>query len=314
MSSERVGDAPADSSAPPEVFSMTGFARVSGTTREGRAWMLSVKSVNHRFLDLHLRMPCGAEPLEMRLRGLIKKKVRRGHLELALSLHRSDLKSATLDREALKGYIEAFRRAAAEHSLDQQPDLNSLMRLPGVLDGGSVSDEDEMRGVEEQVMNQAAALIDSLNAMRLQEGQALVVELTAGMARLDVVVVEASSLRKEVERAYFDRISQRIAGFLEGAFERDRILEEAALLAERSDIEEEITRLRAHIRHFLSILESGGEVGKKLDFLLQEMNREANTLLSKTSGLAANGQHITELGLAMKAEIEKAREQVQNLE
>jgi uncharacterized protein (TIGR00255 family) len=98
------------------------------------------------------------------------------------------------------------------------------------------------------------------------------------------------------------------------AIDRDRVLQEAAMLAERSDVEEEVTRLRTHIQHFHSLLQSGGEVGKKLDFLLQEMNREANTLLSKTGGVSGNGQRITDLGLGMKSEIEKAREQVQNLE
>ena len=99
-----------------------------------------------------------------------------------------------------------------------------------------------------------------------------------------------------------------------GVIDRDRVLQEAAMLAERSDVEEEVTRLRTHIQHFHSLLQAGGEVGKKLDFLLQEMNREANTLLSKTGGVSGNGSRITDLGLGMKSEIEKAREQVQNLE
>jgi uncharacterized protein (TIGR00255 family) len=120
----------------------------------------------------------------------------------------------------------------------------------------------------------------------------------------------------DVQKAYFERISQRISGLLNGnaAIDRDRVLQEAAMLAERSDVEEEVTRLRTHIQHFHSLLQAGGEMGKKLDFLLQEMNREANTLLSKTGGVSGNGQRITDLGLLMKAEIEKAREQVQNLE
>ena len=109
-------------------------------------------------------------------------------------------------------------------------------------------------------------------------------------------------------------VRQRISETLNGAFDRDRLLQEAALLAERSDVDEEITRLHTHIDHFRTLIEAGGEIGKKLDFLLQEMNREANTLLSKTGGITGNGPRITELGLGMKSEIEKAREQVQNLE
>ncbi len=150
--------------------------------------------------------------------------------------------------------------------------------------------------------------------MRAQEGGSLADELRAGMDRLRALVDEAATLRENVQQAYFERLNQRMKTMLEGGFDQERILQEAALIAERSDVEEEVTRLRTHIDHFTGLLDQGGEVGKKLDFLLQEMNREANTLLSKTSGVAGNGTRITEAGLGMKSEIEKAREQVQNLE
>ena len=125
---------------------------------------------------------------------------------------------------------------------------------------------------------------------------------------------EVDQLRGKVLKAYHDKVHGRMQELLAGHIENDRILQEAAMLAERSDIQEELVRMKNHIQHFLSLLDGGGEVGKKLDFLLQEMNREANTLLSKTSGVAGDALRITELGLAMKSEIEKAREQVQNLE
>lgn len=298
----------------PEVWSMTGYAQVAGSTPGGWSWTLSLKSVNHRFLDLHLRMPPGTEPLELRLRDLIRKRLRRGHLELTLSLNRTAGAAPVLNLQALRGYIDAFRLAASENHLDQQPDLNALLRLPGVLDGEGATGEREMQALAGEVMARADSLIAALNAMRLREGRALAAVLIDCMARLDAAVEEISGMRQDVEKAYFDRLSQRLHELVGGSFERDRVLAEAALLAERSDIEEETVRLRAHIRHFLGILQGGGEVGKKLDFLLQEMNREANTLLSKTGGVAASGQRVTELGLAMKSEIEKAREQVQNLE
>jgi uncharacterized protein (TIGR00255 family) len=138
--------------------------------------------------------------------------------------------------------------------------------------------------------------------------------LRAGLDRLEALVDEVALLREDVQRAYFDRVSQRLTGLLNGSFDQERVLQEAALLAERSDVQEEITRLHTHIEHFRALLGAGGEIGKKTDFLLQELNREANTLLSKTGGVAGNGPRITELGLGMKSEIEKAREQVQNLE
>jgi uncharacterized protein (TIGR00255 family) len=298
------------------VHSMTGFARASGRISDVLSWNLSLKSVNHRFLDLHMRMPTGAEPLEMRLRRLLKEKVLRGHLEVTLTIERGLRSNAFFDRDLLQGYIAAFRAAAAETALDQQPDLNALFRLPGVLTGETRFSEAEVQALEEDVAAQIGPLVDALNRMRAQEGTALALDLAATMERLDLAVSQVAHMRQEVQRAYFERISQRISTLLNGnaVIDRDRVVQEAAMLAERSDVEEEVTRLRTHIQHFHSLLQAGGEMGKKLDFLLQEMNREANTLLSKTGGVSGNGSRITDLGLGMKSEIEKAREQVQNLE
>jgi uncharacterized protein (TIGR00255 family) len=298
------------------VYSMTGFARVSGRVSDLLSWNLSLKSVNHRFLDLHLRMPAGAESLEMRLRRLLKEKVLRGHLEVTLNVERGLRPSAHFDRDLLQGYIAAFRAAAAESELKQQPDLNAIFRLPGVLTGETRFSDQEVQALEQDVAAQIDPLVQALNRMRGQEGAALASDLGATMERLDLAVSQVAHMRQEVQKAYFERLSQRIATLLNGngAIDRDRIMQEAAILAERSDVEEEVTRLRTHIQHFHSLLKAGGEMGKKLDFLLQEMNREANTLLSKTGGVSGNGSRITDLGLGMKSEIEKAREQVQNLE
>jgi uncharacterized protein (TIGR00255 family) len=295
---------------------MTGFARVSGRVSDLLSWNLSLKSVNHRFLDLHMRIPAGAESLEMRLRRLLKEKVLRGHLEVTLTVERGLRPSAHFDRDLLQGYLSAFRTAATESALTQEPDLNAIFRLPGILTGETRFSEDEMKTLEEDVAAQIDQLVTALNRMRGQEGAALAVDLGATMDRLDAAVAQVAHMRQDVQRAYFERISQRLLGLVNGtaAIDRDRVLQEAAMLAERSDVEEEVTRLRTHIQHFHSLLQSGGEMGKKLDFLLQEMNREANTLLSKTGGVSGNGQRITDLGLGMKSEIEKAREQVQNLE
>ena len=298
------------------IYSMTGFARVSGRVSDLLSWNLSLKSVNHRFLDLHMRMPAGAESLEMRLRRLLKEKVLRGHLEVTLNVERGLRPSAHFDRDLLQGYIAAFRVAAEETQLEQQPDLNAIFRLPGVLTGETRFSEQEVQALEEDVAAQIEPLVQALNRMRAQEGAALASELGATMERLDLAVSQVAHMRQEVQKAYFERLSQRLSTLLNGngVIDRDRIMQEAAILAERSDVEEEVTRLRTHIQHFHSVLKAGGEMGKKLDFLLQEMNREANTLLSKTGGVSGNGSRITDLGLGMKSEIEKAREQVQNLE
>ena len=156
--------------------------------------------------------------------------------------------------------------------------------------------------------------IDKLNAMRSTEGLGTADELRARMKALDGLVAEVEQLRSLVLQAYVNKVQSRIQELIGVQADPDRILQEAAMLAERSDIQEEVVRMQSHVRHFLALLDGGGEVGKKLDFLLQEMNREANTMLSKISGVAGEALRMTELGLAMKAEIEKSREQIQNLE
>jgi uncharacterized protein (TIGR00255 family) len=299
---------------PNPIYSMTGFARVSGRVSDSLSFTLSLKSVNHRFLDPQLRMPSGLESLEMRVRRLLKEKLLRGHVEFTLSLERNTEKTSQYNSSLVASYIAAFRAAAVEHNLKQQPDLNAILRLPGVLSAETFSIKDDLEALENAVLSQFDPLIVALNVMRAQEGASLAAELSYCLDRLSALIDQVASMREQVQSAYFERISQRVAALLGGEFERERILQEVALLVERSDVDEEIARQRIHIEHFHSLLRAGGEIGKKTDFLLQEMNREANTLLSKTSGIAGNAAGITELGLGMKAEIEKAREQVQNLE
>jgi uncharacterized protein (TIGR00255 family) len=296
------------------VYSMTGYARVTGRPSETLGFSLSLKSVNHRFLDLHMRLPSGTDALEMRLRRVLKEKLVRGHVEVTLNLDRAQKAGAGYDAGLVAGYVAAFRTAAAEHGLTDVPDLNVIFRLPGVLTGDTRNSEEEMLALEKAVLPEIDGLVEALNTMRGQEGALLAAELHAGMERLRGLVDEAAKMRENVQQAYFERIQQRLQMMLSGSFDRDRLLQEAALLAEKSDVEEEVTRLKTHIDHFHGLLDGGGEVGKRLDFLLQEMNREANTLLSKTGGVGGNGPRITEVGLGMKSEIEKAREQVQNLE
>lgn len=296
------------------VYSMTGFARVMGRVSEALGFSLTVKSVNHRFLDPHLRIPSGMESAEMQIRRLLKEKLVRGHVEVTLSIDRSIRAEAQYNHEFVASYVAAFRAAQQEHALLGEPDLNTILRLPGALSVDQFSSEVDLAALEPEILKQLEVALASLNEMRAQEGKALVKELHGTLDRLGAAVSRVAELRPEVERAYLERLNQRLSDLLNGTFERDRVLQEAALVAERSDVEEEIARLRTHIDHFRSSLDTGGEIGKKLDFLLQEMNREANTLLSKTTGVAGKGTEITELGLQMKSEIEKAREQVQNIE
>jgi uncharacterized protein (TIGR00255 family) len=302
---------------------MTGFAQVKGeiqrnggsppsaqpSTRLG--FTLSLKSVNHRFLDLHFRLPSGTDSLEMQLRRLLKEKVARGHVEISLSLDRSSSESFSLNRELISGYISAFRSAAAEFSIATEPDLNAILRIPGALDSAGDNGDGE---IEAAVMAKVEEVLDRLNQMREEEGRGIIRELRERMAHLQEAGKSVQNHRRAVLQNYMERLQSRLQELLGSSIDRERVMQEAALLVDRSDIQEEIVRLETHVQHFLGLLDQGGEIGKKLDFLLQEMNREANTLLSTTSGLAGEALKITEAGLAMKAEIEKSREQVQNLE
>jgi uncharacterized protein (TIGR00255 family) len=293
------------------IRSMTGFAQVKGQVEGGLSFTLSLKSVNHRFLDLHFRMPSGSDDLEMKLRRRLKEQLARGHVELTLSLERGAGGNFSLNRELVGGYIQAFRAAAAEFGLAADPDLNVILRIPGALDSAVLPADGELAPVVLSTMEEA---LTRLNEMREEEGRGTERELRQRMAQVQKAKAEVEKHRQATLRTYADKLKSRMQELIGSQIEPERILQEAALLVDRSDIQEELVRLNAHIKHFLGLLDEGGEVGKKLDFLLQEMNREANTLLSKTSGLAGEALKITESGLSMKADIEKAREQVQNLE
>jgi uncharacterized protein (TIGR00255 family) len=275
------------------------------------AFSLALKSVNHRFLDLHFRLPSGSDAIEMQLRRLLKDRIARGHVEVTLTLERGSNESFALNRPLVSNYIAAFRAASSEFGVPSEPDLNSILRMPGALDSASGPDDGAL---ESAVMATVDEALGRLNQMREQEGRGIGRELRQCMDRLREAVKTVQLHRRTVLQSYLERLQSRLEELLGSSADRERVLQEAALLVDRSDIQEETVRLENHVEHFLGLLEQDGEVGKKLDFLLQEMNREANTLLSKTSGLAGEALKITEAGLAMKAEIEKSREQVQNLE
>lgn len=292
------------------IRSMTGFAQIKGQLN-GSAFTLSIKSVNHRFLDLHFRLPANTEALEMSLRKALKEKLARGHVDVNLSLEQTSAGSMMLNRQLVSAYVQAFRAAAIEAGIAAEPDLNAVLRLPGALDSNATAPEEDFTSA---VLAKIEEALSNLNRMREEEGRAMDRELRERMTHLRSGCMAVRKHREAVLKTYSERLKSRLQEWLGSSIDPDRIVQEAALLADRSDIQEELVRLENHVQHFLGLLDAGGEVGKKLDFLLQEMNREANTLLSKTSGLAGDAVRITEAGLAMKADIEKAREQVQNIE
>jgi uncharacterized protein (TIGR00255 family) len=290
---------------------MTGFSQVKGQVNAQLSFALSLKAVNHRFLDLHFRLPSDTDALEMKLRRMLKEKMARGHVEVILSLDRAGSTGISINRQLIAGYVEAFRAAADEFGVEGEPDLNVVLRMPGAMDAGAERSGEEL---DAAVMAWVEEALSRLNEMREEEGRSISSELRARMANLEKAAAGVEVHRSTILRSYSDRLQSRMSELLGAQVEKERILQEVAVLVDRSDIQEELVRLHAHVKHFLGLLDQGGEVGKKMDFLLQEMNREANTLLSKTSGLAGEALKITEMGLLMKSEIEKSREQVQNLE
>ncbi len=311
----------------PCVHSMTGFGSATVRPEGLPALTLTLRSINHRFLDVQLRMPPSAEPLEGEMRSRLKAALVRGHVDCTLTIERVNPKeegrrqvATEFDKVALRRYLDSFRAVAAEFGLACEPNLNVAAQLPGMLCAAAeATPQADMDATLRTVLPSLlpGLLRDALAAlqtMRAREGAALAAILRECLGRLEALVEEVASLRAAVQAAHYERLAERMKALVGTSFDRDRVLMEAALVAERGDVEEEAARLRTHIGHFHGLLDDGGEVGKKLDFLLQEMNREANTLLSKTAGVAGDGMRITELGLAMKSDIEKAREQVQNIE
>ncbi len=291
---------------------MTGFARVRKNTEQGEI-VATLKSVNHRGLDMHCRMPPEMDALEHDVRGVVKGGVARGHVEIQVSFTRTGGAAATLNRPLLEAYVQAFRDAAGIYGLSGQPDLNSALSVPGML--SAAGDEEIEEAVAKAVLEAAAEAVALLNTFREREGAAIAQEMRQRCQNVLGLVSRMEEIRAGAGAAFHKRLKEKLADLLAGAaMDPQRLAQEAAVLADRSDIAEELVRLRTHAAQLDAMLSGDGEVGKRLDFLLQEMNRESNTVLSKTGGLGDLGLTMTELALAAKSEIDKIREQSLNLE
>ena len=293
---------------------MTGFARVRKIAEDTEI-VLSLKSVNHRGLDLHFRLPSALDPIENEVRGIVKAGVARGHVQVNLTLTRLAGDSAGLNRPMLALYMNSFREAAELYQISgQQPDLNAALRVPGML-GMGAEDEEISDSLAQMVLEAAREAVTALNAFREREGGVLAEEIRQRCSNICSLVSRIDEIRAGAVPAFLNRLREKLSELLAGVnVDPQRLAQEAAILADRSDVAEELVRLRTHAGQLDAILSGHGEVGKRLDFLLQEMNREANTVLSKTGGLGDLGLTITELALAAKSEIDKIREQSLNLE
>ncbi len=304
--------------APAGIHSMTGFAQACAE-RDGCSLRINLRSVNHRFLDLHLRMPDGFEVFEPRIRQGVRNRLRRGHVDVNVYYEPAGPAAVQVNRELAEVYLKAVEDLRQQFGVTAEPDLLALFRLPGVVaapgSAAELQEEETQERLGAQVDICLEQVLDRLEAMRRAEGQTLAGEMRVLLAQIAEKTGEVESLAVRARPAFARRLETKLKELLNGVpVEPARLAQEAALLAERSDVSEELARLRSHVEQFQILLAGAGETGKKLDFLLQEMQREANTLLSKTPGVESEGLAITGLALEIKSDIEKLREQAQNVE
>ncbi len=297
------------------IRSMTGYARVSRSTAAGEL-TVSIKAVNHRGLDMHFHMPPEFDAAEPALRAAVRKRVGRGHVQVQVFFRRN-LKAAAngvhVNEVFLGAWLHSFRDLAGRFGLESNPDLNQALRLPGMIEARGENAADE--SLESETLAAAAEAIGELDEFRVREGAAIEAEIRMRAGLLRDLAGRMEEIRGRALPLFQQRLRDKLTELLAGAqIDAARLAQEAAILAERSDISEEIVRLRTHVDQTCALISAEGETGKKLDFLLQEMNREANTILSKTGGLGETGLVLTDLGLAAKAEIDRIREQSLNIE
>lgn len=312
--SQPASAASSSASRPRGLRSMTGYAQ-SRAVENGWSLRISVRSVNHRFLDLHLRVPEGFEPVEPALRQIVRQHVRRGHLDVTLHYELQGGAAVGVNDEVAAAYLDALNSLRAKFSIASEPDLAAVLRLPGVIGPPAASIEEEIVKLEGAATRCLTEALDKLDRMREEEARHLHEEMSAILGRIADLSGTIEALAENARPVFLRRLEERIRELVgEEQLDQSRLAQEAAIAVERSDISEELARLRSHVRQFESLLCAGGDAGKKLDFLLQEMQRETNTLLSKTPGTEAGALEITRSGLEIKSEIEKLREQVQNIE
>ncbi|MEQ1885039.1 MAG: YicC/YloC family endoribonuclease [Bryobacteraceae bacterium] len=299
---------------PAPIRSMTGYARVRRPLGDGEI-TIAVKSVNHRGLDLQVQAPSILDAMEAGIRAAVKGNVARGHVEVRVSLPKAASGAATpaVNREFLADYLRVFAETSQDHGLASQPDLNAALRIPGMLtEAEQAAPPAETESVLREAVDEA---LRQFNEFRSREGAELAAELRLHNGKVAAAALEMEQLRSGATQVFQQRLQERLSELLKGVqIEPQRLVQEAAILADRSDIGEELARLKIHSGQLALLLDGGGEVGKKLDFLLQEMNRETNTILSKTNGAGEPAMKVTDLALGCKAAIEKIREQSLNLE
>ena len=289
---------------------MTGYGRGS-VAGDNFSAAVDLKTVNNRFLDVHLRLSAELSALEPTIKKRITARLSRGRVDVAITFERMSQVAYELNRPLIAGYVGALREMQQEFQIPGEVDINVLARLPGALQPARDALDNTMVEGIEKALDEA---LNELERMREQEGEALQTEMRERLARIEALIPVIEGAADGLAETYRQRLQKRIGELLNREtqlieLDHARMAQEIAYLADRSDVSEEMVRLKSHLVQFREALNSTNETGKMLDFLLQELNREANTTLSKSTELS-----IKEAALGIKAEVEKLREQVQNVE
>lgn len=295
--------------------SMTGYGRAQRLA-DGRDVLVEIRAVNHRYYEFSARLPRSCMYLEEKLKTFLNGKIARGKVEVSVTIIRPDGKDAQIvvNRSVAEGYVNALRMVNEEMGgngglwLNDDITLSSLLRLPDVFT--VTKEQDDENAVWDVVSDAAGEALDSFIAMRMAEGERLAADLIGKLAGLESMLQQIETIEPSVAESYRNKLLAKLTELLgDTNIDEQRILTETAIFAEKTAIDEETVRLHSHIAQFRTLMEANEPVGRKLDFLVQEMNREVNTIGSKAQDLS-----ITRLVVDMKSEIEKIREQIQNIE
>ena len=291
------------------IRSMTGFGREHAIIN-GREILAEIKSVNHKYFEFSAKLHRSYNYLEPRLKTLLKEKITRGKVELSLSVYNIDVKDTTvrINENIAAGYIEAVRKAAPDLGLTDNLCATDLFRIPDVFT--VIKEEEDEEAIWQDISLVVNAALDKFVAMREAEGAALKADVLEKAANIEQMVGKIEQYSPESTEMYRKKLEDKMKEVLESTeIDEQRILLEAAIFSEKTAVDEETVRLRSHIAQLREMMESEKEIGRKIDFLIQEINRETNTIGSKSADI-----RITRLVVDMKSEIEKIREQIQNIE
>ena len=290
------------------ILSMTGYGTGSAQ-KDDLTVSVEIRTVNHRFLDLHTRLSREYLFLEGEIQQLVRSALDRGRVEVNATIQNLSPAAFLVNSSLVKGYLDAADKLKQEFSLQDNLDLKAVLSLPGVLQNRDTV-TDNSGTITELIRSAMKAALEGVLQMRRKEGEALRADMLRNLAALESSAKTIQDLSQNLAPEYMQKLQDRLAQILtQGGIDPQRLAQEAAMLADKCDISEEVARLKSHTEQYHALMDGKEKAGKKLDFLLQELQREANTILSKSGDL-----EVSRNAISIKADIEKLREQVQNVE